>query len=293
MSAFYIIKEGVAGFKRARFASFSSITAISLSLILLAVLARVSFNAFELADSIRADVQVEVYLQEIDQSRTDSIRESLLEYEIVESVEYISKEEAMEIFRSEFGAESELLGSVNFLPASFKVQTITDARASDIQELVVEVRSYRGVEEVTFNQRGLELLEERLQLFVFIGLALGLFIGFIAMILVYNTIRLTIYSKKDLIKAMKLVGATNSFIKWPFMLEGMLQGILAAIISMGFVWGIFHLLIPNYLPQAGVMSWPLGEWYFLAISVLVIGVFMGFLGSRIAAKKFIKETGIS
>ncbi len=293
MSAFYVVKEGIAGFKRARFAAFSSITAIALSLLLLAVLARVSFNAYELADSIRADVQVEIYLQDIDENRKNSIRQSLLEYSIVQEVEFVSREQAMEIFRADFGVESELLGNVNFLPASFKVITTPEARASEIQELVSEVRSYRGVEEVTFNQRGLELLEERLRVLIIVGILLGAFIGLIAMILVYNTIRLTIYSKKDLIKAMKLVGATNSFIKRPFMFEGVLQGLIASGVAILGMWALFQYVIPRYLPQAGVISWPFGEWYFLTGALIVLGLIMGYFSSRLAAKKFIRETGIS
>jgi len=293
MSLRYVIKEGFSGFKRARLSAFSSITAITLAVVLLAILARVSYNAYHLAQAIKSDVQVEVFLQDVDQSRINALRASFLEHEVVQDVEFISKERAMEIFRAEFGPGSEVLGSVNFLPASFRITTKTDVPVSSIVLFVDEISTYVGVEEVKFNQRGLEILEERLQLFVFGGILAGLIIGLTALVLVFNTIRLTIYAKRDLIKAMKLVGATNSFIRRPFLVEGILHGIVASMIATGFIWLFFHVFIPYYVPQAGILSWPFGRWYFLTGAMVTIAIFMGLIGSRWASSKFINRTSIS
>lgn len=293
MSLIYVLKEGVSGFKRARLSAISSITAITLAVILLAILARVSYNAYYLAQAIKSDVQIEVFLKDIEQNRITALRASFLEHDVVQHVEFISKEQAMNIFRTEFGPGSEVLGSVNFLPASFKITTKTEIPVSSIVMFVEEISTYVGVEEVKFNQRGLEILEERLQLFVFGGIIAGLIIGLTALILVFNTIRLTIYAKRDLIKAMKLVGATNSFIRRPFLIEGMLHGIVASILATGFIWLFFHVFIPYYVPQAGILSWPFGRWYFLTSAMIFIAIFMGLIGSRWASSKFINRTSIS
>lgn len=293
MSLTYVIREGFAGFRRARLAAFSSIIAIALAIVLLGVLARVSSNAYELAQAIKQDVEVEIFLQDIRRERSETLQQELNSNPIIESVSYISQEDAMQRFREEFGEESQLLGDLSFLPASFRVRTTPDAEAAQIVALVDEMRAYRGVEEVRFNQRGLELLEERLNTFIIAGSLLGLFIAFTAIFLVFNTIRLTIYAKRDLIKAMKLVGATNGFIKRPFMLEGMLQGLVAGLLGVGGIWLLFHSFIPAYIPQIGVMSWPFGRWYFLSGLLLLLGMLLGFLGSRWAAGKFIRQTRIS
>lgn len=293
MSVTYVLREGIAGFRRARLSAFSSIIAITLAIVLLGVLARVSSNAYELAQAIKQDVEVEIFLQDVRQERSDYLRNMLSEAAVVEDFEYISQEDAMERFREEFGSESELLGELNFLPASFRVRTTAEADAAQIVAFVDEMRDYRGVQEVRFNQQGLELLEDRLNTFVIGGSLLGLFIASTAIFLVFNTIRLTIYAKRDLIKAMKLVGATNGFIKRPFMLEGLLQGMLAGLLGIGGVWLIFHTLIPAYIPQVGIMSWPFGRWYFLVGLLLFISMMLGFLGSRWAAGKFIRQTSIS
>ncbi len=293
MSFSYVLKEGVAGFKRARLSAFSSITAMMLAIVLLGVLVRVSTNAYDLAQALKQDVEIEIFLADISEARKGEMERMLGERDIVEQLSYISQEEAMEQFREEFGAESDLLGDVAFLPASFRVRTSAEAQASQIISLVDEMKAYRGVEEVRFNQRGLEILEERLQLFVIGGVLLGGFIGLTAVVLVFNTIRLTIYAKRDLIKAMKLVGATNGFIKRPFMVEGMLQGLIAGVVGSAVVWIIFQYLLPGYLPQLGVMSWPFGRWYYLTGMMILAGLMLGFFGSRWAAHKFIRQTTIA
>ncbi|MCH8567365.1 MAG: permease-like cell division protein FtsX [Balneolales bacterium] len=293
MSFSYVVREGFAGFKRARLSAFSSVTAMLLAVVLLGVLIRVSTNAYELAQAIKQDVEIEVFLLDIGEQRTNQLRAELESSDVVSEVSYISKTQAMERFRAEFGAEAEFLGDVQFLPASFLVRATPEAQASAIVSFVDQIQTLRGVDDVRFNQRGLELLEERLHLFVIGGTILGIFIGLTALVLVFNTIRLTIYAKKDLIKAMKLVGATNGFIKRPFMFEGTIQGLMAGFLGVGLVWLIFQLIVPAYIPQVGVMSWPFGRWYYLCGLLIFFALFLGFFGSRWAAHKFIKETTIS
>lgn len=292
MSLNYVIREGFAGFRRARLSAFSSVLAITLAVVLVGVLTRVSTNAFELAQAIKQQVEVEVFLADLSDRQMNEIGLNIRAREVVETAVFISKEAAMDRFREEFGAESELFGDVLFLPASYLVRVRPDVSAAEIVALVEELRGLRGVDEVRFNQRGLELLEERLTVFIAAGTFFGLFISFIAFILVFNTIRLTIYAKRDLIKAMKLVGATNGFIKRPFMLEGSLQGLTGGLLGAAFVWLIFAYALPAWLPQLERLTWPLGEWYWLTGGLMLLGMVLGFLGSRSASKKFIQQTRI-
>jgi len=76
-------------------------------------------------------------------------------------------------------------------------------------------------------------------------------------------------------------------------MEGMMHGLLAGFIATGVVWLIFHVFIPHYIPQAGVISWPFGRWYFLVGAMFLVAVMMGFLGSRWASKKFIHRTTVA
>jgi cell division transport system permease protein len=293
MSLGYIVKEGLAGIGRARLAAITSMFSLFVAVLLIGVLARFGFNAYQLAQNLRSSIEVEIFLDDLDQRSTQDIREKLNSYAFVSRVNYISKDSAAAIFRSEFGAEGETLADLKFLPASFRVFMSNQAQAAQINQFVSEVSETRGVDEVRYNQRLVELMEARMSNFVLIGGGIGLFILLTAIILVFNTIRLTIYAKKGLIKAMKLVGATNAFIRRPFLVEGIFQGIIAGSLAIAAQFTLFEYLIPRYIPQFGVLAWPYGRWYYLTGAMLVLALFMGYWGSRWAARKFIKETAIT
>lgn len=293
MSLSYMIKEGAAGLSRARLAAFTSIFSLFLAVLLIGVLSRIGFNAFEVAQMLRQQVEVEVYLQNVDTQTSNELRQRIESEQFVEELSYISRDSASKIFQQEFGMGGEALADLNFLPASFRLKISDQASVTQVDSLVHVVSGYHGVEEVQFNLALLELLEARTDQLVLGGAIIGAFILFIAMALVFNTIRLTIYAKRDLIRAMKLVGATNGFIRQPFLVEGLLQGIIAGGFAATFIYLLFDWGVPRYLPQLGVLSWPFGRWYFLIGGVVLLAMIMGWWGSRWAARKFIKDAKIS
>lgn len=293
MNLSYMIKEGAAGLSRARLAAFTSIFSLFLAVLLIGVLSRIGFNAFEVAQMLRQQVEVEVYLQNIDTQTSSELRQRIASEQFVEELSYISRDSASKIFQQEFGMGGEALADLDFLPASLRLKISDQASVAQVDSLVQVVAGYQGVEEVQFNLALLELLEARTDQLVMGGTIIGVFILFIAMILVFNTIRLTIYAKRDLIRAMKLVGATNGFIRRPFLVEGLLQGVIAGGFAALFIYLLFDWAVPRYLPQLGVLSWPLGRWYFLIGGVVLLAMMMGWWGSRWAARKFIKDAKIS
>lgn len=293
MSLRYMIKEGAAGLSRARLAAFTSIFSLFLAVLLIGVLSRIGFNAFEVAQMLRQQVEVEVYLQNVDTQTSNELQQRIESEQFVEELSYISRDSASKIFQQEFGMGGEALADLDFLPASFRLKMSDQASVTQIDSLVQVVAGYHGVEEVQFNQALLELLEARTDQLVLGGAIIGAFILFIAMILVFNTIRLTIYAKRDLIRAMKLVGATNGFIRRPFLVEGLLQGIIAGGFAATIIYLLFGWGVPRYLPQLGVLSWPFGRWYVLIGGVVLLAMMMGWWGSRWAARKFIKDAKIS
>ena len=292
MSLGYMLKEGFAGLKRARLAAFTSIFSLFVAVLLIGVLTRVGFNAYEVSQMLKQQVEVEVFLENIDEQTTNELQQRIGEEPIVAEMNYISRDSASKVFREEFGMGGEALADLNFLPASFRVLVSDEASVAQVDSLVQVINDYRGVDEVRFNLALLELLERRTEQLVLIGAAIGLFILFVAIILVFNTIRLTIYAKRDLIRAMKLVGATNGFIRRPFLLEGVVQGVIAGGLAAGLVYLLFDWIVPIYFTQIGVLSWPFGEWYYLIGGIVLLAIIMGWWGSRWAARKFIRETTV-
>ncbi len=293
MSLGYVIKEGVAGLKRARLASFTSTFSLFVAVLLLGTLARVAYNAYEVAQSLQKSIDVEVFLQDLDQRSIDELQNKLSDHELVQELTYISKDSAAAIFKEEFGSGGSSLADLKFLPASFKLKINPDAEISQVDSLVTAIGEYRGVDEVEFNQQLLDLIQTRFRTVAIAGSGLGILILLVSLILVFNTIRLTIYAKRGLIKAMKLVGATNSFIRRPFVVEGVLQGLVAGILATALAYVIFQFVLPIYIPQFGILGWPFGRWYYLSGAMVLLAIFMGYWGSQWAARKFIKETSIS
>lgn len=293
MSLGYVIKEGMAGLRRARLASFTSTFSLFIAVLLLGTLARVSYNAYEVAQSLQKSIEVEVFLQDLDERTLDQLRNELSDQPLIEGLTYISKDSAAAIFREEFGSGGSSLADLKFLPASFKLQITSEAEIEQVDSLVTVITEYRGVDEVEFNQQLLEMIQTRFRTVALAGSGLGILILLASLILVFNTIRLTIYAKRGLIKAMKLVGATNSFIRRPFLVEGIIQGFVAGLLATALTFVIFHYLLPAYLPQFGVLGWPFGRWYYLTGAMMLLSIMMGFWGSQWAARRFIKETSIS
>ncbi|MEX0660874.1 MAG: permease-like cell division protein FtsX [Balneolaceae bacterium] len=292
MSLGYLLKEGFAGLTRARLAAFTSIFSLFVAVLLIGVLSRIGFNAYEVTQVLKQQIEVEVFLDNLDDESIQRLRDQISSEPIIAEMNYISQDSASKVFQQEFGLGGESLAELNFLPASFRLNVSDEFNVSQVDSLVKVIETYNGVDEVRFNLALLEILEKRTDQLIIIGTGIGLFILFVAMILVFNTIRLTIYAKRDLIRAMKLVGATNGFIRRPFLLEGIIQGMIAGTAASAIVFVFFDWIVPIYLSQLGVLGWPFGRWYFLIGGIILLAIMMGWWGSRWAARKFIQETTI-
>lgn len=294
MSLGYVIKEGLAGLKRARLASFTAIFSLFVAVLLLGVLARISYNAYQVGQSLKQSIDVEVFLQDdLEEETRQEIGQEFENEELVQQVTYISQDSAAAIFKKEFGAGASSMAQLDFLPASFRLKITSNTRISRIDSLISEIKQRDAVDEVRFNQELLQMMQQRFRTVSMTGGGLGILILLAALVLVFNTIRLTIYAKRDLIKAMKLVGATNGFIRRPFVVEGIIQGFIAGLLAVGVIYLGFQFILPEYVPQFGILAWPFGRWYYLCGAMVLLSIFMGYWGSQWAARRFIKQTSIS
>jgi cell division transport system permease protein len=285
----YSIREGIAGFRRAKFATFASTSAMTVALILMGMFGLAAFEAQQVSDWLRQRVgEVELFLSEkTEEQMADVLNQRAATMPGVDETEYVSQEEAQQVFEHEFGEGAEIYFDDPFLPASIKVRVQSDyANPDSLSKMVDEFRSWNRVDEVVFNRPLLVKVQRNLRLITFSGFALGLLVIVASIFLVGNTIRLTIYARRLLIRTMKLVGATDAFVRRPFLVEGMAQGVIAGLISGGIV-GLFYRLLADYLPQLQSAALPLG-W--VTAGVLVgVGIVLGWLGSFFAVRRFIKN----
>jgi cell division transport system permease protein len=286
----YLLKEGFAGLKRTKWASLTSIFSLFLALVLLGIFARLATNIYDRALNLKESIELEVFLYDLDSTAVVGLEEQLLGLSEVVATSYISKDSAASIMRTEFGSGVEELVALDFLPASFKVELSASVPYERIDEMASELGQWEGIETVQFNASLVQMLEKNLDIMLKVGTWLGLLVLLAAILLVFNTIRLTVYARRDVIKAMKLVGATDRFIRAPFVIEGVLQGVIAGILSVVSLYLLFDRVFPSLVPQLGVLAWPFGRWYYMVGGLLLLALIMGWMGSRWAASTFIRKT---
>jgi len=289
MSIGYVIREGVSGFQRAKLAAVGSILTIMFSLLLLGIFYIISFNTERILDVLRSRVEMEAFLAEpVSPQRVGDLRRVLSTIDGVEKITFVSKEEAEKLFKQEFGEDINSVLDFNPLPPSFKIALKENARTTDRAEMITKkIKSLQGIEDVIYRKDMLEFLDQRSRSLYLIALALGSLIGIAAIFLVSNTIRLAIYSKRKIIQAMKLVGASRSFVRAPFLIEGILQGTIGGLFATGLLFYIITF-------ATGLISKELAEFitvdapFYLVI--ILLGAILGLLGSTISVRRFISDS---
>ncbi len=284
----YVIKEGFSGFKRAKLSMFAAIFTICISLLLLSFFAILFLNANNIVNSLREKVEMEAFLNEqLSNDKVTEVKGIVEMLEGVNKVRYVSKDEAAKIFREEFGEDIYKILNFNPLPASLKIYLNDGYKTAKQAEIIYnQIKSIKGVDDVIYRKQLLETLDRRAMLFLWIILGVGIFITVSSIILVANTIRLAIYSKRKIIQTMKLIGATRGFIKTPFLLEGILQGLIGGVIASGIIFLLFKYLEIYLTVQFSELARV--QLYYYGI-IIGIGCALGLLGSMISVRKFISE----
>ena len=191
----------------------------------------------------------------------------------------------MRIFKNQFGEDViEMLG-YNPLPSSAVVNIIKEGfEKINIAPLIEKINSINGVDSVHYQGRLINRIEKIYQLFLQ-GLKIAIILIIIfSIIIISNTIKLTIYSRKDLIKTLDLIGATKFFIKVPFILEGILQSFIGAVLAVSLIFGLMKIG-NNYLTQVSSIE-IIWNFYF-GIILFILSIVIGFIGSYRAVSKFL------
>jgi len=288
----YSVKEGIANLNRSKFAALASTSAATVALILVGLLGLVGYEAQQVSSWLLQRVgEVEIFLEEgIDGDNAEALYRRAGLTPGVADADYVSQEEAQAIFLEEFGEGGEAFLDDPFLPASIRVRVDSDyANADSLNALVQTFSGWNRVDDVVFNQPLLVQVQQNVQTFTIVGAMLGGLVLLAAIFLVANTIRLTIYSRRLLIRTMKLVGATDGFIRRPFLIEGMLQGATAGAVA-GVVLLLLHGVLSRYLPQLGTLTVEVSA--LMVGGLVVFGVVLGWIGSYVAVRRFIRKVAL-
>jgi cell division transport system permease protein len=290
----YTLREGLAGFARAKFAAAMAVTALAVALVLIGLVGLLAWQGQQVANWLRQQVGVvEVFLEPVGEPEVERLRARLETLPGVASVDYVSRQEAVEQFREDFGEEAVLFDDELFLPASFHVRLQPRYAASDsLAQFKARVERWPHVDEVYYEQTLVADVEANMRRYSLAALGVGLLVVFAALLLVGNTVRLTIYARRLLIRTMKLVGATDGFIRRPFLVEGVVQGLAAGLVAALLVW-VLYAGLQQVVEGLGGEGWPGGSPWVALGGLVLFGVFLGWLASWVAVRRFIKRVRLS
>lgn len=291
----YLTREGFRNIWVNRLMTLASVTVLLACLVIIGVGTMAFFNIDALLDKVEAQNVVMIYVEmDSDDLTTSGVGVELQKMENIESCEFIPKEDAFRAQIESMGGDSAVFEGFTEcpLPDAYKV-TLKDL--TQFSATVAQIKTLTGVSSVRENSDlASKLLSiRRAVTVVSIGLVAMLFL--VALFIIANTIRITMFSRKLEINIMKAVGATNWFIRWPFLVEGVLIGIIASVLSLGVLWGLYELAAVSFsdlLLSLGFSFVPFTRYALQILGVFLgIGIFTGGFGSMISMNKYLKEQG--
>ena len=287
----YFVKETYKSIRRNGFMSFASISTVAVSLLVLGMFLMIFLNTNNLAQYLESQVQVSVYMQDSATAKElASVKDKLTKMPGVVKVTQVSKQQALERFKKRLGDQQQLLSSLgreNPFPNSFEVQVDSPER---IKVLTPQIGQLPKVETAKFGQEVVEHLFQLTKILRFGGIILVVFLAMATLFIISNTIRLTVFARRKEVIIMKYVGATDWFIRWPFLLEGMTLGFCGAVVASLFINSIYSGLLERI--HATLAFLPLLPTYplilYVDVFLLVAGTGIGALGSYISLRKFLQ-----
>jgi len=273
--------------RRLRSSYASVVVSIALVLFMLGVLALVLLKSTRVANHFKEEVVMSLFLKdEVTKKQIEELRTSLSAEKYVKNLYFISKENAAQVYKEDLGEDFlQFLGDnplKNGIDLYLKADYVTP---KNMQQLNEKMKKNALVYEVSYNKPLVEQLTKNIQRISFWLLVLSGFFGLVAIILINNSIRLSIYAKRFNIKTMQMVGATKRFIRKPFILQGIRLGFIAALLAIGGL-AIAVYYINQYIPTLDLLN----DYYtlaYVAVFIILISFFITWLSTYFAAQRFL------
>ena len=295
LRAGYFLKRALRNMRQSPVLSLASVGTVAVALALLAFFAITVLNVQQLTVSWGETLAIVAYLDDVpDEQTVKNWAKEIESYPEVAEVTFVSRKAAFERFRKRLGDDAGLVEGLGpeVLPASLEISLADDWRNEAAIATVVErLRKDHRFDDLQYGQGWLEKLEAFLLLLRVSGSALGGFLVFAALVIVANTIKLTLYARQDELEAMAMVGGTSLFIKLPYLVEGALQGLLGGLTALALSFMVFQVVLQKSLGSLLLIT-GIDTIHFLPLvwqGLLVVGGgFIGLLGSLFALRKFVR-----
>ncbi len=282
----YALREAVAAFRRAPVLTGLSSAMVGLALFVVGLFALATYNLKLALTSIEERVEVVVYLRDdVRQSEIDLLQSDLSEIGEVARVRYVSKQEAMERARQDLPEFADLFSGldVNPLPQSLEVELRPGARNREVVERLSELAgAYPFVEDVRYGREWVDKLFTLRRVGAATTAVLGGAFFLVAALIIGTALRIAVFARRDEIHIMRLVGATNGFIRLPFLLEGALSGLLGGLLA----WLLTYLVYRGVYAFLFAVAWVPASWILTGIAS---GMLFGVIASGLAIRRHLRE----
>ena len=282
----FLLAESFRALFRAKLHAVISSITIGIALVIFSLAYLTYINLLGYSYEFKSKYRIEVFFESnLDLNEARDLFNTILVIEGIEQGEFVDKEKAAKLFKSFFKEDiNEIIGD-NPLPMGGRFDITKNYRKFDrMGAIVKQIRYLSGVDVASFQQGIISRVDTIVENILGASMLLGLVIFFIAVILVSNTIRLIIHAKQDAIETMHLLGATNSFIRFPFVIEGIVQGVLGAIFSLSILYLLRSLQV--YLLEP-LIKIPIVEPANLIIYNIIFGLVLALIGSYRGISKYL------
>jgi cell division transport system permease protein len=288
----YVVKEMATNLRRNLTLTFATMVTIALTLAFVGAVLLINQGVSRSNIQFKGNVQFIVFMDPAAaQPQIDAVGRQLAENPQIKSSKYLDHTAAYEEFKLLFPDDPELVDNITpvDLPTSYKV-FLKDGSSTAVLSLTDEFRKQPGVQKVVAAAERIKKNEEgfsRIRVALLVGSGV---IGIASMVLIVNSIRIAMFARRREIEVMKLVGATNWFIRVPFMAEGFVQGIVGSVVGIGIVAGMKGWLLPIFTDSGGLFAdfrLTAGDVRGTAIVLLIAGALVGVAGSAFAATRFL------
>ena len=277
-----------------RFLNLVTIITISLSILIASAFLLFFVNTSDIINSWKKGLRIMAYLKpDINNDGLKDLKQTIQSLEGVDTLTFVSKQEALSRLKTQMKHQSSLFAGLtgNPLPDSIEIRmTATTESWQKIDSLAARVEALPQIDEVEYGQRWVGRFAHIISLFRLAGYAMGTLFFMATIFIVANTIRLVIYSRREEVEIMRLVGATDNFIKIPFYFEGLIQGALGAIIGLAMLYMAFIFVSSNV--EKGFFP-GLFRFHFLSptllLTILLVSMLVGWLGCFVSLKQFLKQ----
>ncbi len=286
----YYMREAFRSLRRNTLLTFATISTVGICILILGMAVLITMNANQFISMLEADVEIVAYLDKANTgSQIADIKEDIKKVAGVQEITFVSREEALKSLQKNLSKDKYNLGetlSKNPLPDSYRIKT---ANPQEVPEIAKKIEQLHGISEVSYGKGVVERLFAVTKWVRLVSIILIALLAFGAIFLIATTIRLAIFARRKEIYLMKLIGATDWFVRWPFFIEGIVLGSIGSIISILVLAGGYQSLI-GHMDTLFFLPLVTGQNMLVSLYAGLVGAgaFLGVLGTWISINRFLR-----